>query len=149
LFDAGGDRKYLNQGERTAFNEVLLRQEDVVQRTFCWTLLFTGCRISEALMMTWNRVDVNERAMVFETLKRRKKGEFRAVPIPEWLIVDLRKLKLKAGERIWTFSRTTAWRLIKCHMESAGISGARACPKGLMARICGCLHLSRNITYNS
>jgi integrase/recombinase XerD len=31
----------------------------------------------------------------------------------------------------WSFSRTTAFRLIKSRMTEAGIVGAMACPKGL------------------
>jgi site-specific recombinase XerD len=34
-------------------------------------------------------------------------------------------------ERIWRWSRTTAWRLVKAVMAAAGIAGASAMPKGL------------------
>jgi site-specific recombinase XerD len=65
-------------------------------------------------------------------MKRRKRGHFRAVPIPMSLAKLLRQLvNGKQSATIWTFSRTTAYRLIKDQMTRAGISGAMASPKGL------------------
>jgi hypothetical protein len=37
----------------------------------------TGCRVSEALALTPDRVDLAGRAVVFETLKKRRQGVFR------------------------------------------------------------------------
>ena len=42
----------------------------------------TGCRVSEAMTLTSERVDLASRAVVFETLKKRRRGVFRAVPVP-------------------------------------------------------------------
>jgi integrase len=81
LYDATGARKYLTDEERTAF----LRQAEKAPRevrTFCGLLHYTGCRISEALELTADRIDRAAGVVVFESLKKRRKGVYRAVPIP-------------------------------------------------------------------
>jgi integrase len=50
-------------------------------RTFCATLHATGCRVSEALARTAKRIDLAGRVAVFESLKKRRRGVFRAVPV--------------------------------------------------------------------
>ncbi|MEJ7608382.1 MAG: tyrosine-type recombinase/integrase [Bryobacteraceae bacterium] len=81
LYDAQGLRKYLTAEERDAF---LKAAEDNPRevRTFCGTLLYAGCRIAEALALTADRVDLKDRRIVFESLKKRKRGVFRPVPVP-------------------------------------------------------------------
>jgi len=51
-------------------------------RTLCAVLHTTGCRISEALALTPEQLDLPGRAMVFKTLKKRCSGVYRAVPVP-------------------------------------------------------------------
>ena len=51
-------------------------------RTFCHTLAYTGCRISEALALTTDRIDFKDGTVIFESLKKRRTGVFRPVPIP-------------------------------------------------------------------
>lgn len=133
MFDRAGNRKYLNWPEREAFLAVVQRETDARRIAFCLTLFYTGCRISEALQLTVERIDVTEQALVFETLKRRKRGQYRSVPIPEPLIVRLRELTAchSTGQRLWPYSRTTAYRLIKRKMDAAGITGVKGTPKGL------------------
>ena len=48
LFDTQGRRPYLTAKERGAFVEAANNAEREV-RTFCLVLVYTGCRISEAL----------------------------------------------------------------------------------------------------
>jgi integrase/recombinase XerD len=43
----------------------------------------TGCLISEALAPTARSVDLSGKAIVFETLKKRRRGVYRAVTVPE------------------------------------------------------------------
>lgn len=132
LFDHDGRRKYLNRKERKAFLSAVLRESDATRKAFCLTLFHTGCRISEALNLTVNRVDPADGTLVFETLKRRRGGHFRSVPIPDNLTRLMAGLVSDAsGDRVWSFSRTTAYRIIKEKMIEAGIEGAKACPKGL------------------
>jgi integrase/recombinase XerD len=133
MFDRRGNRKYLNSAERLAFLRAAKHEPDALRRAFCLTLFYTGCRISEALNLTAGRFDITGKAIVFETLKRRRRGHFRAVPIPDELVRLLREnLKGEAGSaRVWPFSRATAYRLIKDCMAQAGIKGGMASPKGL------------------
>jgi integrase len=46
----------------------------------------TGCRISEALALTGQQIDPSGRVVVFESLKKRRKGVYRAVPVPPELL---------------------------------------------------------------
>jgi integrase/recombinase XerD len=133
MFDRSGNRKYLNSAERRAFIRAVRTVADPSRRAFLLTLFHTGCRISEALNVGAGRVDFANNSVTFETLKRRKPGCFRAVPIPDELTRDLRSLAdgKQPKERLWKFSRPTAYRLVKATMRRARITGGMACPKGL------------------
>lgn len=85
LFDNRGNRKYLIARERLAFAYAASREREAVS-TFCLTLALTGARISEVLALTASRIDAADEAIIFETLKQRKKQIFRAVPVPRSLI---------------------------------------------------------------
>jgi len=56
LFDSFGQRKYLNAAERKAFLAAAVLQPRETL-SFCLVLYYTGCRISEALALTPERVD--------------------------------------------------------------------------------------------
>jgi integrase len=79
VFDRRGNRKYLNGAERRAFLQAVKNEPDALCRAFGLTLFYTGCRISEALNLTAERTDLAGKNFVFETLKRRRRGYFRAV----------------------------------------------------------------------
>ncbi len=81
LHDAEGRRLYLTEEERRAFVLAAAKAPRGV-RTFCGVLHATGCRISEALAMTAQQVDLSGRVVVFESLKKRRRGVYRAVPVP-------------------------------------------------------------------
>lgn len=51
-------------------------------RTLCAVLHDTGRRESEALELTPERVDLEGGCLVFRTLKKRREGVYRAVPVP-------------------------------------------------------------------
>jgi integrase len=96
-------------------------------------LYYTGCRISEALNLTAQSIDLSQKCLVFETLKRRRRGIFRSVPIPDSfaaLFGEILAGKAPAA-RVWPYSRPTAYRMVKAHMTVAGIIGNMASPKGL------------------
>jgi integrase/recombinase XerD len=133
VFDQRGKRKYLNGAERRAFFKAVQKEPDALRRAFGLTLYYTGCRISEALNLTIERIDLVDRNFVFETLKRRRRGCFRAVPVPDSLAATCGKIMsgLEPSSRLWPLSRTTAYRLVKEYMAAAGIKGVMACPKGL------------------
>ena len=78
LHTVDGARKYLTAGERDAF----LRQAELADRqvrTLCMTLAYAGCRLSEALALTADRVDLAAGVLVIESLKKRRTG-ISAVP---------------------------------------------------------------------
>ena|ERR1700722_13764467 len=133
LFDQHGNRKYLNGAERKAFFHAVKNDPDCLCRAFNLTLFYTGCRISEALNLTAGRIDLTGKALVFETLKRRRRGCFRSVPISDSVANLFRRILtgLEPSARIWLYSRTTAYRIVKDRMIAAGVVGGMACPKGL------------------
>ena len=138
LFDAKGQRKYLTPTERAAFISAALKAEPITG-SFCLTLALTGARISEALALTPDRLDVSDNVIVLETLKRRRRGVFRAVPVPRELIAHLilvHGLQTTPGssdpkQRLWKFSRPTAWKRVRQVMHEAGIGTHLAKPKAL------------------
>src|SRR3954470_17855671 len=109
LYDTKGSRKYLNQQERQSFEQAAKEAEREV-RTFCLMLLYSGCRISEALELSARKIDFTSRAVVFRTLKKRgDKKVYRPVPLPDHFLDELNlvhNLKVKsekaktANERI-------------------------------------------------
>ena len=137
IHDSAGGRKYLTGAEHTRFLAAAdLAPRDV--RAFCHTLAWSGCRISEALALTGERVDVTAGAIIFETIKKRRRGVFRTVPVPPELatmldlVFGVRGLRGPAArELLWSWSRSTAWRRVKEVLAVAGIAGVQASPKGL------------------
>jgi integrase/recombinase XerD len=139
LFSQSGNRKYLNAAERRRFLESAQRLPPH-ERMFCLTLAWSGARISEVLAISPVAIDVESGVIAIETLKRRRRGIVRQVPLPLDLLTTLDRLfglaaarrdPELANGRIWRFSRTTAWRRVKSVMASAGVTGTPAMPKGL------------------
>jgi integrase/recombinase XerD len=139
LYGPTGGRKYLNAAERRRFIKAANRAEPLT-RLFCLVLGWSGGRISEVLALTPAAIDIESGTASIETLKRRKRGIVRQVPLPRDALRDLNRFfririiqrdpDLAVG-RLWTWSRTTAWRRVKEVMAAAGISGMCAMPRGL------------------
>ena len=131
IYDLAGQRLYLTPEERARFM-VAAEALPSLQHAFCTTLALTGCRISEALSLTVSRVDHEQRAVVIESLKKRRSGHFRSVPVPEQYLQMMRHaFPQPQGKRLYTWSRTTGYMIVKQTMDVAGVSGPQACPKGL------------------
>ena len=142
LYDALGRRLYLTPGERDDFLNTAMRQDRHV-RTFCSILYDTGCRISEALHVTPRRVDFADQVIIVESLKKRRKGVYRAVPVPPSLLdtldmvhglqeIQRRGRRRELDQPLWSWSRTTAWRRVVAVMKQADIAqGPHRVPKGL------------------
>lgn len=130
LFDQQGNRKYLTAGERLAF-VYAASQEKIPVCTFCLTLAFTGARISEVLALTASRIDAVDEAIIFETLKQRKKHVFRAMPIPREMLPLLVSHSVGNTGPLWPWGRTTGWKVVKAVMQRAGISESLCKPKAL------------------
>ena len=148
LYDRNGQRLYLTIDERRRFLEVVKEEVDVKRRMLCRLIVYTGCRSTEALELTAERILLDENKIVFRSLKKRKldgrgnvkSPQFRIIPVRPDLIegldltFNIRKLKKKpemASLPLWNISRGTQFSLIKKHMKNAGIVGKQACPKGL------------------
>ncbi|WP_375414569.1 tyrosine-type recombinase/integrase [uncultured Bradyrhizobium sp.] len=139
LFDTNGSRKYLNAAERTRFQDAM-RHLPPRERVFCAVLLFSGGRVSEVLALTPAAIDLESGEIILRTLKRRRKGVVRQIPLPPALLCDLDDLfelgkartdPLRQHRPVWTWSRSTAWRLVKKAMKEAQVIGVAASPKGL------------------
>lgn len=87
LYTSAGGRKYLNMSERRRF-ETAARTMPSTVRVFCLVLMWSGCRISEALAVTPMAIDREAGTIALVTLKRRKLC-VRAVPLPAHLIAGL------------------------------------------------------------
>lgn len=137
LYDSNGRRKYLTPAERTDFIRAAESVPDRI-RTFCCPLAYTGCRISEALAITADRIEIDDGVLIFifECLKKRRRGIYRAVPVPPSfletlsLVHDLRTLRSQddggGSIRLWPWSRPAGWRYVRDVMLTAGISGFHA-----------------------
>jgi integrase/recombinase XerD len=139
LYDPQGNRKYLTKTERQAFIDAARRATPEIE-TFCLTLTYTGARISEVLALVPLRIDTSANAIVIECLKKRKRGVYRAIPVPTGLldrlnevhgIERLRGISEATGQRIWRWSRTTAWNRVRTIMRAAAILDGPAMPKAL------------------
>lgn len=146
LYTSKQERKYINTFERQRFIEAA-QKSDPLTKTLCLTLMYTGCRISEALASTGVSVQLETGVMSFFTLKqRRKQMVVREVPIPATLVTtideihQLRQLQtdmdLASTTLLWPWSRTWAWMKIKAVMTEAGITGPQATCKGLRHGFC-------------
>lgn len=139
LHGPGRGRKYLNSEERQRFLAVVSGAPTDI-RLFCLMLMWTGGRVSETLALTPASVDLGSGVAALETLKRRRRGMIRQVPLPDALLrdlamaFDLRNAQchpLRANRRLWSWSRATAWRRVKAVMQVAEIPNSAAMPKGL------------------
>jgi integrase len=135
---ARGDRRHAKTARRT---DVIGHQNTTKKHDD------SGCR--------W--LDLN--GLFLGSLKKRRKGIYRAVPVPETLIdtLDLahgireahrRKKDYVLDALLWPIARNTAWRHVTGVMQAAGIpEGPHRCPKGL--RHGYAIHaLSKNVPLN-
>lgn len=136
LYTAGGERKYLTEAERNALIAAAKACPSPRLRTFCLTLVYTGCRISEALAISRRSVEPSAGCIAVRSLKKRKGAiVFREIPVPSELLDELAAtydLEEPVKDRLWPWCRAHAWYLIKRLMADAGITGGiHATPKGL------------------
>ena len=139
LYSRSGARLYLNKSECDKFAAAALQNEPHTAM-FCLCLLYTGCRVSEAINLTIDDIQPEEATIAINSLKKRDKVSVREVPVPpifvqklnDW-IVDTYGLDVSniIHQRLWSVDRTTAWRWVKQVMAEAEIVGLQASPKGL------------------
>ena len=80
-----GERLYFTEEQRKALLDAAVKAPREV-RSFCSVLCFTGCRISEALALTAKSIDLSAKVNFIESLKKRKAGVHRQVPVPPELL---------------------------------------------------------------
>lgn len=129
-YDSAGKRKYLTAGEGLAFLKAAKRLPPE-EALFCELMYYSGCRITEALGIGRDEVDLEEAIIRVRCLKKRGKLVIRRIPLPEQLIRRLLQRPSLENGCLWNFCRMTAWRIIKKAMADAGINGSHASPKGL------------------
>lgn len=132
LYTASGDRRYLSTDERSAFARAANCADEQV-RYLCLTLLFTGCRVSEALALRRAHVDATDGHITLKTLKKQGRLHVRAVPVCPSFARSLRRFALRQPEDqvLFPMHRMSAWRQVKDVMQAAGIAGIHATPRGL------------------
>mgnify|MGYP001799725199 CR=1 FL=1 len=140
LFDKEGRRLYLNQEERSAFLDAAA-ECDPIQRAFVELMVYSGCRISEALAVPVSRIDLSENTVTLKTLKKRRGDVYRSVPLPPDYVDSLqRTFSLRKAQKrknahealLFPWSRRHGWKITTDIMEAADIAdGPHRCPKGL------------------
>ncbi len=148
LYGINGQRKYLNKIERKQFFQVAEEREEC-KRLFFLMLYYSGARISEVLNLQKQHLDINEFVVVIESLKKRKKGIYRAIPLPKDFIRDLAiyTQSINLESKIWQFSRRTASRYVDRAMQDANIIGLQASSKGLRHSFAVCA-IENNVPLN-
>ena len=130
-YDHEGRRKYLSRTEGSQFVQHATNLPKT-HALFCLTIYYTGCRISEALALRGQDIDLETKTILIRSLKKRGKHEIRRLSVPAFLVTGLLGVSPhERGKVVWPFSRTTGWRVIKGVMRRAQISGIHATTKGL------------------
>lgn len=135
LYDDEAQRLYLNAAELRRFIAVANRAPPHIRR-FALTLAYTGLRLSEARTLRYGSFQLEARVLSVQSLKKRRLGVVREVPISLALKAAFDALNQPEDAFIWPsgkqpIPRSTAYRWIKRLMIEAGITGPRACPRGL------------------
>jgi len=134
LYDPVGNRKYLTADERQRFLAAARSQNAHVE-TFCLAMACSGARISEVLSLRAGSIDQSAGIIVIESLKKRRRGIYRQVPVSPQFLERLNEAHdLDCGDAnrlLWTWSRTTAWKTVKAVMAEARVPAYCSTPKAL------------------
>ena len=131
-------RKYLTPEERERFKEEAMLA-DTDTRTFCLLLYYTGIRISEGLNVLVSHIDFPSQSIAIRSLKKRK-TVYRSIPLAPFFLEELdqvynirnrQKSAADQKQRIWKWSRNTAYLRVKGVIKQADVIGTYATPNGL------------------
>ncbi len=139
-----GERKYLNRAERQAFLEAT-KQQEAKKKYYCQLLYYTGCRLSEALEVSYDKINFEQGFVQIRTLKQKKhKGTSagnRFNELPDSYLNEIqgfyatvrgRRPHAKASsESLWPISDRQARNYVTEVMAAAGITGKKASSRGL------------------
>jgi integrase/recombinase XerD len=137
LYTPTGRRKYLTPDERARFIAAARACPRADLKTFCLTLAYTGCRISEGLAIAPHAVESGAGFVAVRSLKKRDGAiVIREIPVPADLLALFEEVhhlsECAPGEPLWRWCRSQAWLLVKGIMREAEIApGIHATPKGL------------------
>jgi integrase len=135
LLDERGQRKYLTENEREAFLRAITKLPDA-EHLYCATLLWTGCRPSEARLLRYEHLDLAENVIIIPTLKKRRANVYRRVPVPDTFLLQL-VIYCEAinadtnNKNLWPWGRTKAYEVVKAVLLGQGQGGSTAMPKTL------------------
>lgn len=122
--------KYFNADEVRMILSDKLKQEDYDAYFLCLFLWNTGTRVSEALSVKPEDIDLMAKAIRVRTLKR--KGHVRVFPVQNGFVGELAlwiNLKgLKRGDNLFQFSRKTAYNYVRNACSFAGLTDDRGHP---------------------
>ena len=141
-----GERKYLNREERRAFLEAT-QQQEAKKKYYCQLLYYTGCRLSEALEVSYGQFNFDQGFVTFRTLKQGFDDDGQPVvrhrdnELPESYLNEIkgfyatvrgRRPHAKAAvEPLWPVSDRQARNYVSDVMAVAGITGKKATSRGL------------------
>lgn len=132
LYSKQSERLYLNTAERKRFAYHASKQETQT-KLLCLILLYTGCRITEALNLRICDLQIEDNIIAITSIKKRDKHHVRQIPVPNSLMIELNDNYQHHHIYFHPFAmhRSTAWRKIKKIMKQADIVGEQATLKGL------------------
>ena len=140
-----GERKYLDREERRAFLDATQQQEPR-KKYYCQLLYYTGCRLSEALAVSYNNFDFQRYYVTIRTLKQGTRDgqpveRYRDNELPESYLHEIqgfyatirgrRRHQIVATEPLWSISDRMARHYVADVMAAAGITGRKATSRGL------------------
>ena len=140
-----GERKYLDREERRAFLTAT-QQQEARKKYYCQLLYYTGCRLSEALAVTYNSFDFKRGYVMIRTLKQGSRDgkpveRYRDNELPESFLNEIqgfyatvsgrRRHAVAAAEPLWSVSDRMARNYVADVMIAVVITGKKATSRGL------------------
>ncbi|MBI5639492.1 MAG: site-specific integrase [Nitrospirae bacterium] len=122
--------KYFPADEARMILSDRLRQEDYDSYFLSLFLWNTGARVSEALSVRVDDIDLIGKVLRVTTLKRQ--GHVRVIPLQNGFIGEIalwiNVQGIKKGDKLFSFKRKTAYNYVKRGCDLAGITDKRSHP---------------------
>lgn len=124
--------KYLKEDEVEKLLSNIPQNSEVYSAVLLMWL--TGARVSEVLSLRREHVDLDTKTLYIPTLKRRRKGQLRILPIANRRLTGLLQ-KLTTGKKpndiLIPISRQAVWKALKMAAKNAGIPVEKVHPHTL------------------
>jgi integrase/recombinase XerD len=122
--------KYFNQDEVKQILSDELREKDYKAWFLCLFLWQTGMRVSEALSVKVEDIDLMGRALKVSTLKRQ--NHIRVIPLQNGFIGEIslwiNQQNLKRKDKLFSYNRITAFNKVRKACNLAGLNDDRDHP---------------------